>query len=46
VIHQHDVGVRRMSRLRSDDLEARFPGLLNLILQEAAHYNLGDRQAS
>lgn len=46
VIHQHDVGVRRMSRLRSDDLETRFPGLLKLILQEATHYNRGDRQAS
>jgi hypothetical protein len=46
VIHQHDVGVRRMSRLRSDDLEVRFPGLLKLILQETAYFNHGDRQAS
>ena len=44
-IHQHDVGVRRMSRLRSDDLETRFPGLLNLVLREAAHSNLGDLQS-
>jgi hypothetical protein len=44
VIHQHDVGVRRMSRLRSDDLETRFPGLLKLVLKEAANSNRGDRQ--
>jgi DNA-binding transcriptional ArsR family regulator len=37
VIHQHDVGVRRMSHLRRDDLDTRFPGLLDLVVQEAAH---------
>ena len=36
VIRQYDAGVRRMSRLRRDDLDARFPGLLALVLQEAA----------
>ncbi len=46
VIRQYDVGVRRMSRLRSDDLEVRFPGMLNLILQEAAHYTRGERRTS
>jgi len=36
IIHQHDVGVRRMNRLRREDLEARFPGLLDLVLREAS----------
>lgn len=36
IIHQHDVGVRRMNRLRREDLEARFPGLLELVLREAS----------
>jgi DNA-binding transcriptional ArsR family regulator len=35
VIHQHDVGVRRMNRLRHQDLDTRFPGLLDLVLCEA-----------
>jgi len=30
------VGVRRMNRLRREDLEARFPGLLELVLREAS----------
>ncbi|MGO4586082.1 ArsR/SmtB family transcription factor [Arthrobacter sp. 2RAF6] len=46
VIRQYDVGVRRMSRLRSDDLEARFPGLLKLILQEAPNNKRRERRAS
>jgi DNA-binding transcriptional ArsR family regulator len=36
VIQQRDEGTRRMNRLRRDDLEARFPGLLDLALQHAA----------
>jgi DNA-binding transcriptional ArsR family regulator len=35
VIHQRDEGTRRMNRLRRDDLDARFPGLLDLTLQHA-----------
>jgi hypothetical protein len=35
VIHQHDVGVRRMNRLRHQDLDSRFPGLLDMVLCEA-----------
>jgi DNA-binding transcriptional ArsR family regulator len=37
VIHQRDEGTRRQNRLRRADLEARFPGLLDLaILQGRA----------
>jgi DNA-binding transcriptional ArsR family regulator len=35
VIEQHDEGTRRISTLRRDDLEARFPGLLDSVLQAA-----------
>ncbi len=31
VIHQRQYGLERRSRLRTEDLEARFPGLTNLI---------------
>jgi DNA-binding transcriptional ArsR family regulator len=37
VIHQRDEGIRRMNRLRRDDLDARFPGLLDLALQHGRH---------
>lgn len=30
VIHQRDEGTRRLNRLRRDDLDARFPGLIDL----------------
>ncbi|MEI7032152.1 metalloregulator ArsR/SmtB family transcription factor [Streptomyces pratensis] len=33
VIRQHYEGTSRMSRLRADDLEARFPGLLPAVLE-------------
>jgi DNA-binding transcriptional ArsR family regulator len=33
VIHQRDEGTRRLNRLRRDDLDARFPGLLPLAIQ-------------
>lgn len=36
VIHQRPQGTTRLNRLRRDDLEARFPGLLETILQAAA----------
>ncbi|MBP2705118.1 helix-turn-helix transcriptional regulator [Microbispora sp. RL4-1S] len=32
VIHQRDQGTRRLNRLRRDDLDARFPGLLDLAI--------------
>ena len=35
VIEQHDEGTRRISRIRHDDLEARFPGLLESVLRAA-----------
>ncbi len=36
VIQQRQEGTARLNTLRSDDLEARFPGLLGSILQAAA----------
>src|SRR3954452_15266162 len=35
VIAQHDEGTRRISRLRRDELEQRFPGLLQSVLRAA-----------
>ena len=35
VIAQHDEGTRRISTLRRDDLEQRFPGLLDSVLRAA-----------
>jgi DNA-binding transcriptional ArsR family regulator len=35
VIEQHDQGTRRISCLRRDDLERRFPGLLDSVLRAA-----------
>jgi DNA-binding transcriptional ArsR family regulator len=35
VIHQRQEGTARLNALRTDDLEARFPGLLATILQAA-----------
>ena len=35
VIAQHDEGTRRISALRRDDLERRFPGLLDSVLRAA-----------
>lgn len=35
VIHQRQEGTARLNTLRSDDLEARFPGLLATILEAA-----------
>ena len=36
VIHQRQEGTARLNTLRRDDLEARFPGLLETILQAAS----------
>jgi DNA-binding transcriptional ArsR family regulator len=35
IIRQRDDGIRRMNSLRRADLDARFPGLLDLALREA-----------
>ena len=35
VIHQRQEGTSRLNSLRSDDLEARFPGLLGTVLRAA-----------
>jgi DNA-binding transcriptional ArsR family regulator len=34
VVHQRDQGTRRLNRLRRDDLDARFPGLLDLAIAQ------------
>ncbi|GAB3301055.1 helix-turn-helix domain-containing protein [Epidermidibacterium keratini] len=34
VIQQRDEGTRRLNRLRRDDLDARFPGLLDLAIPQ------------
>ncbi|QFU85516.1 Helix-turn-helix domain protein [Amycolatopsis sp. YIM 10] len=34
VIHQRDEGTRRLNRLRREDLDARFPGLLDLVIPQ------------
>jgi DNA-binding transcriptional ArsR family regulator len=35
VIAQHDIGTRRLSSLRREELEQRFPGLLESVLRAA-----------
>lgn len=35
LIRQRDDGTRRMNSLRRDDIDARFPGLLDLAIREA-----------
>ena len=35
VIRQRDEGTRRLNSLRRDELERRFPGLLDLVLRNA-----------
>jgi hypothetical protein len=35
IISQRQEGTARLSRLRTDDLDARFPGVLDAILQAA-----------
>ncbi|PCG86688.1 transcriptional regulator [Streptomyces sp. WZ.A104] len=41
VIRQHYEGTSRMSRLRADDLEERFPGLLPAVLEGARRAAVG-----
>ena len=36
LIEQRDEGARRANRLRRDEIEERFPGLLNLVLEDTA----------
>ncbi|MFJ4175324.1 ArsR/SmtB family transcription factor [Microbacterium sp. NPDC089696] len=38
LIRQRDVGVTRYNVLRKDDLDARFPGLMDLVIRESAEY--------
>ncbi|MEV7872574.1 helix-turn-helix transcriptional regulator [Streptomyces sp. NPDC088124] len=35
VIRQHDVGTRRFNTLRKEELDQRFPGLIDLVLKES-----------
>jgi DNA-binding transcriptional ArsR family regulator len=43
VIHQRQQGTSRINTLRREDLEARFPGLLDAILQsEGGRRRIGD----
>ena len=35
VIRQRDEGTRRLNRLRREDLDARFPGLLDVVMSQA-----------
>lgn len=35
LIRQHDVGTRRINTLRKEELDQRFPGLLDLVLKES-----------
>ncbi|MEV6167289.1 helix-turn-helix domain-containing protein [Streptomyces sp. NPDC051954] len=40
LIHQHDVGTTRVSALRKDDLDQRFPHLMDLVINEGAKADL------
>jgi DNA-binding transcriptional ArsR family regulator len=40
VIQQRPQGTTRLNRLRREDLETRFPGLLDCVLKAAAHADL------
>lgn len=35
IIRQHDAGTARLSLLRKEELDKRFPGLMDLVLHEA-----------
>jgi DNA-binding transcriptional ArsR family regulator len=37
VIHQHQEGTARLNTLRREDLDARFPGLLETVLSACEH---------
>ncbi|MDF3311153.1 helix-turn-helix domain-containing protein [Rhodococcus sp. T2V] len=42
LIRQRDVGTRRVNVLRRDELDTRFPGLLDLVVKEGADYLIPD----
>ena len=46
LIHQRPQGTTRLNRLRREDLEVRFPGLLETILQAAAAAAPGEAHAA
>ena len=43
LIRQRDEGTRRLNRLRREDLDARFPGLLDLVTAHALDAKTGER---
>ncbi|MFD0304511.1 ArsR/SmtB family transcription factor [Streptomyces sp. NPDC127119] len=43
LIHQRDMGTRRINSLRRLEVNRRFPGLLDLVLREAATNASADR---
>ncbi|MEU6734437.1 ArsR/SmtB family transcription factor [Streptomyces physcomitrii] len=43
LIEQRDVGSRRLNRLRREEFDARFPGLLDLVLSEEPEEPAGGR---
>jgi DNA-binding transcriptional ArsR family regulator len=43
LIRQRDEGTRRMNRLRRDDLDARFPGLIDLVTAQALDAKIDDQ---
>lgn len=45
LIHQRVVGTRRVSSLRRADLDARFPGLLDAVLQGSVESSAADGSA-
>lgn len=45
VIHQHEEGTARMNSLRREDLDARFPGLLDAVLAAAEARGDADERA-
>lgn len=46
VIHQHEEGTARMNSLRREDLDARFPGLLDAVLAAAKKRADADQHAA
>ena len=46
LIHQRPQGTTRLNRLRREDLEVRFPGLLETILQAATAATPGEAHAA
>ncbi|MGH3171304.1 MAG: ArsR/SmtB family transcription factor [Trebonia sp.] len=43
LIRQRDEGTRRLNRLRRDDLDARFPGLIDLVTAQAPDARIDDQ---